>query len=53
MLPGGMAGLINRVSHRYGTRGARSNFSVEYSDSSEKEKTQGHFKSIREMIMPR
>ena len=28
MLPGGVAGLVNRVSHRCNTRGARSNFSV-------------------------
>ena len=32
MLPGGVASMINRVSHRYNTRGARSNFFVVESD---------------------
>ena len=31
MLPGGMASMIDRVSHRYNTRGARSNFFVDRS----------------------
>ena len=32
MLPGGMAGMIYRVSHGYNTRGARSNFFIDRSD---------------------
>ena len=32
MLPGGMAGMLDKVSHSYNTRGARSNFFIDRSD---------------------
>ena len=32
-LPGGMAGMIDKVGHGYNTRGARSNFFIDRSDS--------------------
>ena len=32
MLPGGMAGMVDKVSHGYNTRGARSNFFIDRSD---------------------
>ena len=33
MLPGGMTDMVDRVSHGYNTRGARSNFFIDRSDS--------------------
>ena len=32
MLPGGMTDMVDRVSHGYNTRGARSNFFIDRSD---------------------
>ena len=32
MLPGGMTGMVSRVGHGYGTRGASSNFFIGRSD---------------------
>ena len=32
MLPGGMAAMVEKVSHGYNTRGARSNFFIDRSD---------------------